>query len=275
MIAETNYSNLSGSDISKIIDICSSLHQCESDNSAMKHFFNTLNPAIGHEHLSADMFKLNPFTLAAVENRTVDPYWINIFDQYKHEHPYAARMMSSNKPRHLETIQHEPTLKSFKNTALYNEFYQKIQGQNQLWMAFRDNNEILSFIYLREAEYTRNEMAMLQLIQPHIEIAWKNNRRMQELRQGLERLKKSIFQSAEEEAAAAQLREQIRNLTNRQRVVVEWVAAGMDNQQIADEMKISVLTVKKHLQAIFQSMEVQHRTELAAKWHQAHSITLH
>lgn len=86
---------------------------------------------------------------------------------------------------------------------------------------------------------------------------------------------RSIFQTEAEEAAAAQIRQMIDVLTPRQCDVVELVALGKDNQQIADDLKISILTVKKHLQMVFQSLEVQHRTELAAKWHHAHSVTLY
>ena len=81
--------------------------------------------------------------------------------------------------------------------------------------------------------------------------------------------------SEESEAVASRMRKLLAGLTPRQRDVVEQVAAGNDNQQIADELKISVLTVKKHLQAVFQSLDVHHRTELAAKWHQAHSVQLY
>ncbi|WP_407947755.1 hypothetical protein [Pontiella desulfatans] len=33
--------------------------------------------------------------------------------------------------------------------------------------------------------------------------------------------------------------------------------------------------MQKHLELIFQSLEVQHRTQLAAQWHQAHSVQLY
>jgi DNA-binding NarL/FixJ family response regulator len=88
-------------------------------------------------------------------------------------------------------------------------------------------------------------------------------------------LEETFVQSAEEEAAATQVRNKIESLTPRQREVVELVSLGEDNQQIADELHISVLTVKKHLQAVFPTMKVMHRTELTAKWHQAHCITLY
>jgi RNA polymerase sigma factor (sigma-70 family) len=116
---------------------------------------------------------------------------------------------------------------------------------------------------------------MMHIIQPHMETAWKNWKQTRSLKQEVDLLKNSTFQSEEEEATAARLRKNIETLTARQRDVVEWVAHGKDNQQIADELHISVGTVKKHLQLVFQSMEVQHRTELAAKWHQAHSVQLY
>jgi DNA-binding NarL/FixJ family response regulator len=64
-------------------------------------------------------------------------------------------------------------------------------------------------------------------------------------------------------------------LTQRQRDVVELVAEGRDNQQIADEMQISILTVKKHLQTVFRTLNASHRTQLAATWHRAHSVKLY
>jgi DNA-binding NarL/FixJ family response regulator len=47
------------------------------------------------------------------------------------------------------------------------------------------------------------------------------------------------------------------------------VAKGNDNQQIAEKLRISIFTVKKHLQHTFQTMGIHHRTELAALWHEA------
>ncbi len=182
--------------------------------------------------------------------------------------------MLSNQLRHLEVLQQEMSLKEFRKTALYNEFYDKVQGQNHLWLAYRDDNELLSCVFLRESEFSERELSMASLIHPHLESAWKNWKQMRCLNRELGILKDAVFQTPEEEAAAARIRKMIDALTPRQRDVVESVAAGQDNQQIADELKISILTVKKHLQMAFQSLEVQHRTQLAAQWHQAYSVTL-
>ena len=55
----------------------------------------------------------------------------------------------------------------------------------------------------------------------------------------------------------------IARLTDREREVVELVGKGMRNQQIADKLCISVITVRHHLTSIFSKLEVGDRFELA------------
>jgi DNA-binding NarL/FixJ family response regulator len=54
-------------------------------------------------------------------------------------------------------------------------------------------------------------------------------------------------------------------LTERERHILKCIARGMTNQQAARELLISVSTVKIHLQAIYQKLNVPNRTE-AAVW---------
>jgi NarL family two-component system response regulator LiaR len=55
----------------------------------------------------------------------------------------------------------------------------------------------------------------------------------------------------------------IARLTAREREVIELVGQGMRNQQIADKLCISVITVRHHLTSIFSKLEVGDRFELA------------
>jgi NarL family two-component system response regulator LiaR len=52
-------------------------------------------------------------------------------------------------------------------------------------------------------------------------------------------------------------------LTDREREVVELIGQGMRNQQIADKLCISIITVRHHLTSIFSKLEVGDRFELA------------
>jgi DNA-binding NarL/FixJ family response regulator len=55
----------------------------------------------------------------------------------------------------------------------------------------------------------------------------------------------------------------ISHLTDREREVVSLVGQGLRNQQIADRLFISVITVRHHLSSIFSKLDVEDRFELA------------
>jgi DNA-binding NarL/FixJ family response regulator len=55
----------------------------------------------------------------------------------------------------------------------------------------------------------------------------------------------------------------IARLTDREREVIGLVGRGMRNQQIADKLCISVITVRHHLTSVFSKLEVGDRFELA------------
>jgi len=274
MVASNSFRNLSNTDLQHVMQICEQLHLADPKDSFLSHCHTVMDQAFACVHHSSEIYTLNPFALTELENPTVNAHWLEIFNRHVHEHPYVELMLG-NQPSHLEVLQQEMSLKEFRKTALYNEFYNKVQGQNHLWLAYRDKNELLSCVFLRESEFSDRELSMAGLIHPHLESAWKNWKQMRCLNRELGILKDAVFQTPEEEAASAQLRRMIDTLTSRQCDVVERVATGLDNQQIADELKISVLTVKKHLQMVFQTLDVHHRTQLAAQWHQAYSISLY
>ncbi len=52
-------------------------------------------------------------------------------------------------------------------------------------------------------------------------------------------------------------------LSNRERQIVAAVARGLSNRAIAEETNIAPQTVKNHLSAIFQKLQVKSRVQLA------------
>jgi DNA-binding NarL/FixJ family response regulator len=54
-----------------------------------------------------------------------------------------------------------------------------------------------------------------------------------------------------------------RNLTARETTLLELVAHGLTNRQIARRLQISEKTVKNHLSAIFPKIGATHRTQAA------------
>jgi DNA-binding NarL/FixJ family response regulator len=54
-------------------------------------------------------------------------------------------------------------------------------------------------------------------------------------------------------------------LTARERTVLELLAAGRRNTQIAEDLAISIHTVKRHVSHLFEKLEVENRTQAAAE----------
>jgi NarL family two-component system response regulator LiaR len=53
------------------------------------------------------------------------------------------------------------------------------------------------------------------------------------------------------------------HLSPREREILSRVAQGMTNQQIADDLRMSLGTVKVHIRNIFQKFDLPNRTEAA------------
>jgi two-component system, NarL family, nitrate/nitrite response regulator NarL len=65
--------------------------------------------------------------------------------------------------------------------------------------------------------------------------------------------------------SAAGQHQQARRLTGRENEIVDLLAAGMSNKQIARQLYIELPTVKNHVHNIFEKLNVSHRQE-AADW---------
>ena len=61
-------------------------------------------------------------------------------------------------------------------------------------------------------------------------------------------------------------------LTRREREVLESMAAGKHNRQIADELVITLDTVKRHVSHIFDKLGTANRTEAVVRARQLHLI---
>lgn len=54
-------------------------------------------------------------------------------------------------------------------------------------------------------------------------------------------------------------------ISKREHEVLEWMAAGLSNQEIADKLFVSLNTVKTHTSNLFLKLEVSRRTQAVQK----------
>jgi len=84
-------------------------------------------------------------------------------------------------------------------------------------------------------------------------------------------LEKQTFERAafrrivEEARATFQTFSELSALTDREREVLSLLAQGMTNKEIAEKLMITTNTVKRHIKAIFEKMDVHTRSAAAAK----------
>jgi LuxR family maltose regulon positive regulatory protein len=83
-----------------------------------------------------------------------------------------------------------------------------------------------------------------------------------------------LFAELDESLSATPIvqRSPIEPLTERERQVLQVLAGGESNQEIADELVIAVGTVKKHLNTIFGKLNVTSRTECVVRAQELHLV---
>jgi DNA-binding NarL/FixJ family response regulator len=55
-------------------------------------------------------------------------------------------------------------------------------------------------------------------------------------------------------------------LTPRENEILQWIAKGLSNKEIAVQIKTTTYTVGKHIEHIYEKLHVHCRTEAAAKY---------
>jgi two-component system response regulator DctR len=82
----------------------------------------------------------------------------------------------------------------------------------------------------------------------------------------VDRVEQALAQSAQVVAArqaSGRLKQRLRELTDRERDVMQLVVEGLPNKLIADRLDISVRTVEVHRARVFEKMDVKSAVELA------------
>jgi DNA-binding NarL/FixJ family response regulator len=77
--------------------------------------------------------------------------------------------------------------------------------------------------------------------------------------------RRAFLRIVKEARAAAQASRPLDPLTRREREVLELLAQGLSNKEIADTLVITTNTVKRHLKAIFGKLRVHSRAAAAAR----------
>lgn len=158
------------------------------------------------------------------------------FDRYFAEHP-LVRFHSTNLQGGAHRISDSLSRAEFRESALYNEYYRRIGIDHVIAVPlFVDRGLLVSFVLNRnDKDFSDRERTLLDLV-----------------REPLAALYRHALARARSFGELP--------VTQREREVLEWLAAGKTDREIGEILGLSPRTVQKHLQHIYEKLGVETRT---------------
>ena len=249
--------NISTKEYQRISKICERAHGAASNEPFTNHLYGVLKEALPSIHFMSIRFALSPLALTQALNESLPT---RSFKNFMHQHPGIRSYCATRQKVGSLLTELDPA--DYRKTELYNEIYRSFDIEDQVWIGVGNRNEVIAISYSRDNAYTEQDLLTLSLIQPQAQIAWENWQRTRAFKTQLQNMQESRIQSDEQARAAAAMKRKFDALTPRRREIVELVAAGKTNLEIAADLKISYRTVEKHLEHIFNAVGVRNRTAL-------------
>ena len=181
----------------------------------------------------------------------ISPREIEVFDRYLHDHP-LVRDHGRNPGAVTRQIVDCVSPGSFRASALYNEYYRAIRIDHVTAVPiYIDRRFLVSFVLNRRGNaYTERELGLLEIVRPHLANLYR-------LGIAADRVREVPADVPFDVASVP--------LTAREREVLDWVAAGKTNRDIAAILGASPRTVEKHLERIYEKLGVETRTAAAMR----------
>ncbi|PIC79389.1 hypothetical protein CSV75_12395 [Sporosarcina sp. P18a] len=242
--------NLTKKDYQNIINFINQTH-CDSNviQSLLSKSFALHHSLLWHADTQGNMHNLKFYNFD--EQMMFDYTEIHYTNDIMHPQKHLSKLADTQ-----ETVYRikEVTTPGELNKSLYNQFFERHQIIDQMVMYFATSTSIYGGIgFLRfkgDEPFTRKDKAILQTLSVHLQHVVMNT-----LTQKAETKSILIDTVAPHKA----------NLSKRELEIFELVTKGYSNQEIADQLWITINTVKKHLRNMYEKYEVTSRTSLIYK----------
>jgi len=165
-----------------------------------------------------------------------EPFWLNYWDCMACSYP-----SHEGDERSVTMMSDFYTDRQFHSSGMYADYLGPLHFEREIMLCIRapvGRTRRLLFFRGPGSDFNERDRLLLTLLRPHLD---------------------ELYQRLEFRRRGAQ------NLTRRQRQLLELVAAGHTNAEIAKRLYISPPTVRKHLENIFERLGVGSRTAAAAR----------
>jgi DNA-binding CsgD family transcriptional regulator len=261
-VSSNRFKQLSAHDFELLATLSERIHYTNSNEPFLNHAFVVLNEAVPCTFLSVESFSLNPIAFEQTVNVGVPIELHPSYKKYLHQHPILKYFVTHWRKSDVATILTLTSADKFHKTELYQKFYKPLGVEDQLILHLAHPKGFYVVAYSRDTAFSEKEKTILELLKPQIYIALINWQRSCEF----EKFSKTLEEKSSVVEPHNDAKCLIDRLTPKQRAVAEQVARGLKNRQIAKELHISPKTVGKHLENIFETLDIHHRTALAAMW---------
>jgi len=165
----------------------------------------------------------------------ISAHQIEVFDRYFPEHP-LVRAHGRNPGAVTKRISDLVPDQAFRETPLYNDYYRPIGIRHAMALPiYVDRHLLVSFVFNRVASgFGERELQLAETLRPHLATLYR-----------LGGTSPRVVEA---------------DLTPREREVLEWVAAGKTNRDIAAILGARPRTIEKHLERIYEKLGVETRT---------------
>jgi len=259
---------LSKRDFERLVTLSERIHDADTNEPFLNHLYSVLKEAIPNKFFSIDSYSLNPICLKSFTSQSFSDEQLAIYQRYMKQHPLLKQLLSVGKTG-VCTILAETAPEKFHETDLYLKFYKKIGVEDQLIFRLFHKNGAYVIAYSRDTAFSEKERVFMELLKPQVAIALKNWRRIRDLEKELRTLKEPTTEPERPVEIEPDEIDLLKSLTPRQRDVAELIAQGFGNREIAEVLQIAPKTVGKHIENIFEALNIHHRSALAVMWYQA------
>ncbi len=178
---------------------------------------------------------------------------IEVFDRYFYQHP-LVREHGRNPDAVTKRIDDLVARCEFHRSPLYNDYYRPIRIRHVMAVPIHvDGRFLVSFVFNRGGSaFTDRDRDLAEVMRPHLANLYR-------LGVAIERTRE-LPADAPFDRAGAPIDCACAPLTPREREVLDWVAAGKTNRDVAAILGASPRTVEKHLERIYEKLGVETRT---------------
>jgi DNA-binding CsgD family transcriptional regulator len=196
------------------------------------------------------------FSLAADDPASILPIW-DAYPRVRQDDPLAGGALHGSSLPHREWLGRTLAIsdfisdREFRRRGLYAEVCKPL-GVRAVMKVFLPAGRATgaSLVFDTKSRFTETDRLTLERLVPHLGQLRRNA------------LARRTYPALIDSTAAARIR--LLRLTPRERVVLARAAAGETNTVIAQALFVSPGTIRKHLEHIYDKLEVRTRTEAAA-----------